>query len=291
MSNDVTVEVSHLTKRFGDRTIFEDVSLEVHRGEVVAIIGPSGAGKSTLIRCINALTPFEHGTITVLGHELHGTQEGRGRARRDVLKEIRTRAGMVFQTFNLFPHLSVVENITLAPIRVLGLSKREAERRAHELLASVGLTARAGAYPKRMSGGEQQRVAICRALAMQPSLMLFDEPTSMLDPELVGDVLDVIRQLADQGMTMVLVTHEMQFAREVADTVAVMADGCLCEVGDARQVLTSPRSSRVQAFLTRVLQHTGGAATAVVAPDHPVADPVGSATIEPQVALERQPSL
>lgn len=258
MSSDVTVDISHVTKRFGHRTIFEDVSLQVHRGEVVAIIGPSGAGKSTLIRCVNALTPFERGAITVLGHQLHGTDERRGRARREVLKEIRTHTGMVFQTFNLFPHLTVVENITLAPVRVLGLSKSEAERRARDLLASMGLTARADAYPKRMSGGEQQRVAICRALAMQPALMLFDEPTSMLDPELVGDVLDAIRQLAGQGLTMVLVTHEMLFAREVADTVAVMADGSLVEVGDARQVLTAPRSPRVRTFLNRVLQHTAG---------------------------------
>ncbi len=259
MSSDVTVDIRHVTKRFGDRTIFEDISLQVHRGEVVAIIGPSGAGKSTLIRCVNALTSFERGSIMVLGHQLHGTEEGKGRARRDVLKEIRAHTGMVFQSFNLFPHLNVVENITLAPVRVLGLSKKEAEKRARDLLASVGLTARADAYPKQLSGGEQQRVAICRAVAMHPTLMLFDEPTSALDPELVGDVLDVIRQLATQGMTMVLVTHEMLFAREVADTVVVMADGCICEMGDARQVLTAPASPRVRTFLTRVLQHTVGA--------------------------------
>jgi ABC-type polar amino acid transport system ATPase subunit len=254
MSNDATVEIRSLTKRFGDRTIFEDVSLTVNRGEVVAVIGPSGAGKSTLIRCVNALTPFEKGSLTVLGQEMRGTEENRRGASREVLKHVRTHTGMVFQSFNLFPHLSVLENVVIAPIKVLGLPRDEARARARELLESMGLHSRIEAYPRQLSGGEQQRVAICRALAMKPSLMLFDEPTSMLDPERVGEVLAAIRQLAEQGMTMMLVTHEMRFARDVADTVAVMADGALVEIGPARQVLDSPQADRTKSFLARVLE-------------------------------------
>lgn len=239
-----------------DRTVFSDVSLEVHRSEVVAIIGPSGAGKSTLIRCVNHLNSFEHGTIAVLGQEVHGTEDHKARPSRQTLRRIRTQTGMVFQTFNLFPHLSVTENVALAPMKVLGLPKDQARERAERLLAMVGLSHRSSAYPRRLSGGEQQRVAICRALAMEPEIMLFDEPTSMLDPELVGDVLDAIRRLAQEGMTMILVTHEMMFARDVADTVAVMADGGIAEMGPARDVLSRPRTERVRVFLDRVLRHT-----------------------------------
>jgi ABC-type polar amino acid transport system ATPase subunit len=256
MSHDVAIDLSAVTKRFGERTIFEDVSLQVHRSEVVAIIGPSGTGKSTLIRCINQLTPFERGRVDVLGHVLHGTEERTGsRPSRKTLQAIRKDVGMVFQGFNLFPHLTVRENITLAPRKVLGLSAAEADATAVELLATVGLSHRIDALPKNMSGGEQQRAAICRALAMGPKVMLFDEPTSALDPELVGDVLDVIKGLVTKGMTTVLVTHEIEFAREVADTIVVMADGRIAEMGSAEQVLTRPTSERAKAFLRRVLRY------------------------------------
>lgn len=256
MSSDVTIDISSVTKRYGDRAIFDDASLQVHRGEVVAIVGPSGAGKSTLIRCVNLLTPFERGTIDVNGHILRGTEEADWkRPSRKTLHEVRKDAGMVFQSFNLFPHLSVRDNITLAPRNILGTSKADAERKAGELLEMVGLLKRADAHPNSLSGGEQQRAAICRALAMEPKVMLFDEPTSALDPELVGDVLDAIKRLVEQGMTTVLVTHEIEFAREVADTVVVMADARIIETGPAEQVLTRPQSERAQAFLRRVLRY------------------------------------
>ena len=247
------VELRGVTKRFGSRVIFEDVSLAVQRKEAVAIIGPSGAGKSTLIRCVNQLTSFEKGTIAVLGTELHGTTEVGRHADRQAQAEVRKKVGMVFQSFNLFPHLTVTENITLAPIKVRGLSRSAAQTRSRELLEMVGLSHRAKARPRQLSGGEQQRAAICRALAMDPEIMLFDEPTSALDPELVGDVLDVIGRLVSEGMTTMLVTHEMNFAREVADTVVVMAEGRIQEVGPSRQVLESPKTERAQAFLSRVL--------------------------------------
>lgn len=257
MSNDVVVDIKDVTKRFGKRVIFEHVDLSVHQREVVAIVGPSGAGKSTLIRCVNHLNTFERGSISVLGHEVWGTEEpGHPRLSRSTLQEIRADVGMVFQTFNLFPHLSVVKNITLAPMRVRGTASDEAEARARQLLEDVGLSHRADAYPRRLSGGEQQRVAICRALAMDPSVMLFDEPTSMLDPELVGDVLQTIQRLASEGMTMILVTHEMTFARDVADTAVIMADGGIVEMGAAKEVLTDPQTDRAKTFLHRVLHPT-----------------------------------
>jgi polar amino acid transport system ATP-binding protein len=253
VSSDVIVDVKGVTKCFGHRTIFSNVSMQVHMSEVVAVIGPSGAGKSTLVRCINQLTSFEHGTITVLGRRVDGTQDGKGSPSKATLRELRMQCGMVFQTFNLFPHLSVTENIALAPRRVLKVPRSEAQARAERLLAMLGLSHRANAYPARLSGGEQQRVAICRALAMEPKVMLFDEPTSMLDPELVGEVLQAIQRLAQRGMTMVLVTHEMGFARDIADTVVVMADGCVVESGSAREVLTQPRTDRTRQFLNRIL--------------------------------------
>ncbi|MTD54267.1 amino acid ABC transporter ATP-binding protein [Amycolatopsis pithecellobii] len=265
MSSDIAIDIRGVTKRFADRTIFHNLSLQVRSGEVVAIIGPSGTGKSTLIRCINQLTPFEAGSIHVLDHELTGSSRPSRVpiSRRSAQRRLRAEVGMVFQTFNLFPHLTVLDNITLAPMRVLRLSPDQARARADALLDKVGLTARANAYPRRLSGGEQQRVAIARALAMEPKIMLFDEPTSMLDPELVGEVLDTIGSLAHTGMTIMLVTHEIEFAREVADTVAVMADGQLAEIGPAAQVLTSPRSERSRSFLSRVLRyHSAGAGTA-----------------------------
>ncbi|WP_420824590.1 amino acid ABC transporter ATP-binding protein [Sulfobacillus harzensis] len=240
-----------MTKRFGDQLVFENVSLDVHKSEVVAIIGPSGAGKSTFIRCINRLHPFDEGTLEILNYTIEG---GKADPPRQVLQDIRTRVGMVFQTFNLFPHLTVMENIILAPMEVKRKTRPEAEKRAMELLDVVGLAHKAEMYPKRLSGGEQQRVALCRALAMDPEIMLFDEPTSMLDPELVGEVLSAIRDLAKGGMTMILVTHEMMFAKEVADTVVFMADHTVVEKGPARQVLEHPQTERAQQFLHRVLK-------------------------------------
>lgn len=263
MSSEVVVKVEHLTKKFGKLLVFEDVSLEVRKREVVAIVGPSGAGKSTFIRCVNRLHPFNSGALTVLGHELHG---GSKLPPREVLQDIRTRVGMVFQTFNLFPHLTVLDNIILAPMEVKKLSRDAAVKRAMELLEIVGLPHKAQMHPKRLSGGEQQRVAICRALAMEPELMLFDEPTSMLDPELVGEVLAAIQRLAREGMTMILVTHEMQFAKEVADTVVIMADHRVAEMGPAREVLENPQTERARAFLHRVLEPVEAAEEEELAP-------------------------
>ena len=251
MSSDVAVDIQHLTKRFGPRTVFEDISLQVKRSEVVAIIGPSGAGKSTFIRCINYLHPFDEGRIRVLGRELVG---GAAPPSKAVLREIRTHVGMAFQTFNLFPHLTALGNVMLGPMETKRMPRAEAQDKAMALLTAVGLAERANAYPRRLSGGEQQRVAICRALAMDPEVMLFDEPTSMLDPEMVGEVLEAIRRLAGQGMTLILVTHEMMFAKEVANTVVVMADGRLVEQGPAREVLEHPQTDRARTFLNRVLK-------------------------------------
>lgn len=249
MSNEVVVKVRGVTKRFGERIIFKDVSLDVHKSEVMAIIGPSGVGKSTFIRCINHLHSFDEGTIEVQGFRLVG---GKSPSKTE-LQALHNSVGMVFQTFNLFPHLTVLDNIVLAPIHVKKQPRQEATERAMQLLNMVGLEQRATTFPKRLSGGEQQRVAICRALAMEPEVMLFDEPTSMLDPELVGDVLEFIQQLARSGMTMVLVTHEMLFAKEVADTVVVMGDHGVAEMGPARSILESPQTERAQTFLRRVL--------------------------------------
>lgn len=249
------VQVTGLWKRFGTAVVLENVDFQVAPGEVVAIIGPSGAGKSTFLRCVNYLQAFERGRLRVLAHELRGLEEPDYiRPSRAVLSAIRAQVGMVFQSFNLFPHLTVLDNITLGPRETRRLPRDEAEAAAMALLARVGLQDRARSYPRRLSGGQQQRVAICRALAMQPRIMLFDEPTSMLDPELVGEVLAVIRELADEGMTMLLATHEMSFARDVADTVAFMAERRIVEVGPARQVLTAPRARRTRAFLRRVLE-------------------------------------
>ena len=253
--NNATVEMHDVGKWYGGHRVFEHITLTVHPREVVAIIGPSGTGKSTLIRCLNQLTPFETGRIRVVGQELFGTRSGQ-RPSRAVLQTIRTQVGMVFQNFNLFHHMTVLDNLTVGPREVKHLPRAQAEARAQELLAMVGLAHKAAMYPRRLSGGEQQRVAICRALAMDPQLMLLDEPTSALDPELVGDVLAAIQSLAQHGMTMILVTHEMLFAKEVADRVVVMADGAIVEQGPARQILEHPQTARVQAFLDRVRRHT-----------------------------------
>ena len=249
------LEIAGLRKRFGAVEVLRDVSLAVNPGEVVVVIGPSGSGKTTLLRCINLLEEYERGTITIDGEPIgYRVYESTGRrlrmAERDVAAA-RERIGMVFQSYNLFPHMSVLQNIVAAPVRVRGIERRQAEGRAHELLAMVGLSDKAAEYPIRLSGGQQQRVAIARALAMDPKIMLFDEITSALDPELVGEVLAAMQQLASDGMTMVVVTHEMSFARDIADLMVFMDAGVIVEEGKPDQLLFAPRTERVRAFLTR----------------------------------------
>ena len=243
--SDVMIELSGLSKSFGSLEVLRDIDLQVERGEVVCVIGPSGSGKSTLLRCVNLLEEPSAGKVSVDGAELTDPDTDLDGSRRHV--------GMVFQQFNLFSHLSVLENLTVAQRKVLGRSKEEAEKVAEENLAKVGLSEKAGSMPAQLSGGQQQRVAIARALSMNPHVMLFDEPTSALDPELVGDVLGVMRQLADEGMTMLVVTHEMQFAREVADRVLFMDGGGIVEQGPAAEVISDPKEERTKAFLARVL--------------------------------------
>ena len=242
-------------KRFGRLEVLKGITLEVQRGEVMCMLGPSGSGKSTFLRCVNHLEKINAGRLFVDG-ELVGYREAEGKLyelhEREVCRK-RAEIGVVFQHFNLFPHMTALENVTLAPIRVAKVSRDQAEQRARELLNRVGLGDKLDAYPVALSGGQQQRVAIARALAMQPKLMLFDEPTSALDPELVGDVLDAMRQLARDGMTMIVVTHEMGFAREVADTAVFMDDGVIVEAGPPSEVLINPRQERTKAFLSKVL--------------------------------------
>ncbi|WP_321169220.1 amino acid ABC transporter ATP-binding protein [Ornithinimicrobium ciconiae] len=238
------VSMRGIVKRFGDNVVLDGVDLDVYPGEVVVLIGPSGAGKSTLLRCINGLERISGGTIEVDGHQLSYQETA--------INKIRSRIGMVFQSFNLFPHMTVAQNIMMAQRDVLGRSTAEARQRAEGLLDRVGLGEKADAYPDSLSGGQQQRVAIARALAMDPAVMLFDEPTSALDPELVGEVLHVMRELADEGMTMIVVTHEMRFARRAADRVVLMADKQIVEEGTPEQVLDSPTSERGQAFLRQL---------------------------------------
>jgi polar amino acid transport system ATP-binding protein len=242
------IEVSGLVKSFGSVRVLRGVDLTVPRGGVVCVIGPSGSGKSTLLRCVNLLETPDAGRVVVGGVELTDPDVDIDAARR--------RIGMVFQGFNLFSHLSVLDNLTIAQRRVLRRGRAEAARVARDNLARVGLSEKADAYPNQLSGGQQQRVAIARALAMDPEVMLFDEPTSALDPELVGDVLGVMRQLADEGMTMLVVTHEMQFAREVADRVLFMDGGVVVEAGPPEQVIAAPREQRTRTFLARVLDPT-----------------------------------
>jgi polar amino acid transport system ATP-binding protein len=249
----VRAEAVH--KRFGRLEVLKGIDLEVKRGEVMCMLGPSGSGKSTFLRCINHLEKINAGRLSVDG-ELVGYREAGNKLHelheRDVARK-RAAIGMVFQHFNLFPHMTAMDNVTLAPIRVLKVPRNEARERARELLSRVGLGDKLDTYPVALSGGQQQRVAIARALAMQPKLMLFDEPTSALDPELVGDVLDAMRQLAADGMTMIVVTHEMGFAREVADTVVFMDEGAVVESGTPAEVLSAPREERTKAFLSKVL--------------------------------------
>jgi polar amino acid transport system ATP-binding protein len=239
------IEVRDLHKSFGDLEVLRGIDFRVEQGEVVCVIGPSGSGKSTLLRCINLLEQPTSGQIVVGGVDVTDPDVDIDAARRGI--------GMVFQQFNLFPHLTALENVTIAQRRVLRRDKAAAERVAQENLARVGLTDKAQSYPAQLSGGQQQRVAIARALAMGPELMLFDEPTSALDPELVGDVLAVMRRLAGEGMTMIVVTHEMSFAREVADRVAFIDDGLFVEEGPPAQVIGDPKHDRTRTFLARLL--------------------------------------
>ena len=240
------IDIKGIIKTFGDFRALDGVDLQVAEGEIVVIIGPSGSGKSTLIRCINQLEEHDGGTITVDGHAV---QKGAD------LTAIRTELGMVFQSFNLFPHLSVLRNVALAPVRVRGLSWADAEARARKLLERVGLKDHIEKYPAQLSGGQQQRVGIARALAMEPKVLLFDEPTSALDPEMVGEVLDVIQQLAKTGVTMIVVTHEMGFARKAANRVVFMDAGRIVEQGPPEILFDAPRDERLRNFLNAVLSH------------------------------------
>ncbi|MBQ2762027.1 MAG: amino acid ABC transporter ATP-binding protein [Mailhella sp.] len=239
------IRIEHVWKFFGQMAALQDVSLNVHRGEKVVIIGPSGSGKSTLLRSINRLEEINSGLIAVDDVDINDPKND--------INKIRQNLGMVFQQFNLFPHKTVLHNLTMAPIKLRGMAKRDAENLAMELLKRVGIGDKANVYPAMLSGGQQQRVAIARALAMKPELMLFDEPTSALDPEMVGEVLDVMVNLAKEGMTMICVTHEMGFARSVADRVVFMADGQILEVGTPAEIFDAPKHPRLQQFLKQVL--------------------------------------
>jgi len=242
--------MQQLNKHFGSLHVLNNIDLEIIPGEVVVIIGASGSGKSTLIRCINGLEEFQSGSLDVDGNQLLPN----GKSSK-ALQTIRTEVGMVFQQFNLFPHLSVRDNVTLAPMKVRGWSRQDAEDTAERLLERVGIADQADKYPSQLSGGQQQRVALARALAMEPRLMLFDEPTSALDPEMIGEVLDAMRELAKEGMTMVIVTHEMGFAREVADRVIFIHKGEIAEQAPPEQLFDTPQHERTQSFLARVLKH------------------------------------
>ena len=253
MTTDVLIQVTELQKHFkGGKQLQDDkiraldgVSAQIHRGEVVVVIGPSGSGKSTFLRCLNLLELPTGGQILFDGADITDKNCN--------INLHRQKMGMVFQHFNLFPHMTILKNMTIAPMQLLHKSKEDAEKTALELLSRVGLADRANAYPSQLSGGQKQRVAIVRALAMQPEVMLFDEPTSALDPEMVGEVLEVMKELANSGMTMVVVTHEMGFAREVADRVLFMADGKLIEEGTPEEIFSHPKSPRLQDFLAKVL--------------------------------------
>ena len=244
-TDDVMIEVTDLRKSYGNVEVIKGVDLTVHRGEVICIIGPSGAGKSTLLRCLNGLEHATSGRIVVNGHDLNDPKVN--------IDKVREQVGMVFQHFNLFPHLTIKKNITLAPVKLGLMTKEEADAEAMRLLERVGLADKADAYPPQLSGGQKQRIAIVRALAMKPDVMLFDEPTSALDPEMVGEVLDLMKQLADDGMTMVVVTHEMGFAREVASRVMFMSDGQIVEQGPPDEFFANPKNPRLKDFLSKVL--------------------------------------
>jgi polar amino acid transport system ATP-binding protein len=248
------LRLENIHKRFGRLEVLKGVDLEVKRGEVVCVLGPSGSGKSTLLRCVNLLEPPEQGEIFIEGHDIcRGPGSAAGEAGWE-LDFVRQRVGIVFQQFNLFPHKTALQNVTMAPEKVLGKPSAEARAKATRLLERVGLADKLDEYPERLSGGQQQRVAIARALAMDPHVMLFDEVTSALDPELVKEVLDAMRELAEEGMTMMVVTHELGFAREVADRVVFMDGGVIVEQGPPAQVLDSPREERTKRFLGLVLE-------------------------------------
>ena len=239
------IDVKHLSKSFGDHLVLDDISEHIHPGEKVVVIGPSGSGKSTFLRCLNLLEIPTKGSITFDGTEITDPKVDIDRIRRQM--------GMVFQHFNLFPNMTIRKNITLAPVQTGLMMQAQADQQAMELLRRVGLEDKADSYPNQLSGGQKQRIAIVRALAMKPKLMLFDEPTSALDPEMVGEVLDVMKQLAQEGMTMVVVTHEMGFAREVGDRVLFMADGKIVEQNTPAEIFSHPREERTKAFLSKVL--------------------------------------
>jgi general L-amino acid transport system ATP-binding protein len=241
------IQISNLHKWFDDFHVLKNVSMDVAKGEKIVVCGPSGSGKSTLIRCINRLEAHQQGSIVIDGIELTDDLKN--------IEQVRREVGMVFQQFNLFPHLSIVDNVTLSPIRVLGLPKKEAESRAMSLLERVNIAEQADKYPGQLSGGQQQRVAIARALCMEPKVMLFDEPTSALDPEMIKEVLDVMVELAESGMTMIVVTHEMGFAKQVADSVVFIDEGEIIEKAPPSKFFENPESERTKAFLSQILAH------------------------------------
>ena len=243
--DNVKIHVTDLKKNFGKLKVLDGISIDVYEGEVVVVIGPSGSGKSTFLRCLNRLEEFNGGTVNVDGFEISDKKIN--------INNVRENIGMVFQLFNLFDNLTVMENLTLAPVDLKKATKEEAQAKAIELLKRVGLEDKADVYPSKLSGGQKQRVAIARALAMNPDIMLFDEPTSALDPEMVGEVLAVMKELAREGMTMVVVTHEMGFARDVADRVIFMSDGVIVEEGTPEQIFTNPQAQRTKDFLNCVL--------------------------------------
>ena len=242
------IKIDHLSKKFNDNVVLDDISLDIKKGDVVGIIGPSGTGKSTLLRCVNRLETPERGTVTI-GDKTIDLSEKKP---KDLLY-LRQNTGMVFQRFNLFPHMTVMQNLMLAPMKVRGVSKDEAEKTAHMYLKKVGMEDKANNYPDQLSGGQQQRVAIARALCMKPKALLFDEPTSALDPEMVNEVLDVMKQLANEGMTMAVVTHEMGFAREVGDRVCFVDGGKILEEGTPEEIFGNPKEERTKNFLSKIL--------------------------------------
>ncbi|MFB6090673.1 MAG: amino acid ABC transporter ATP-binding protein [Halobellus sp.] len=242
---DVLLEFDHVDKYFGEAHVLKQISLDIRDGEVCVVVGPSGSGKSTLLRCANRLEEIQSGEIRLDGQSISDPEGD--------INRLRQRIGMVFQSFNLFPHKTALENVTLAPRKVRGIGEEQARRRAEELLEDVGLLEQANSFPNQLSGGQQQRVAIARALAMDPKVMLFDEVTSALDPELVGEVLEVMRGLADDGMTMMVVTHEMGFAREVGDRVVLMDEGRIVETGDPESFFENPQTERGERFLSKIL--------------------------------------
>ena len=246
-ATDYIIRIENLHKYFGKLEVLKGVDLNIRTGEVLVIVGPSGSGKSTLLRCINRLEEITSGRVEVDGYDLYD--------RKTNLNLTRTEAGMVFQQFNLFPHMTALENVTLGPRKVRNMSKSEAEKLGREILEKVGLADKADVYPEQLSGGQKQRVAIARSLSLNPKIMLFDEPTSALDPELVGEVLDVMKQLVREGMTMVVVTHEMGFAREVADRVIFMDEGIIMEEAPPKEFFSNPKNPRLRSFLGKVVGH------------------------------------